>query len=350
MSRTQLFRGIPTEPEFLPSNGRGTKFNKPFNSTSYQQRRRSSSGDQKLHMTQQSWETWVRSLKLWNIDCYKQILQDNHIDTASMFNRSGLSHPREEDIKRSIEEAIVEKKNCCFNAARVKFVKMAVKMPDKEQVWLDFARLETECGEYKNALEIVTAALSKHANSEALFQKKISIEERLMKRDMILEDVTTLLSQDSTKMLKAILDGLVTLTRFGCEGKVLFMFKKLKEDKSSNLVSVKYLWFEMHCGKCADVMEKLPDVLNDNRNYNPLWFTSFALMEHYHELTWDRHDVMARVENSMYENWMTEAVAVLTNDIKWKLFIQRISCWCRALLDIMSLFGDQVLALAFDHL
>ena len=46
---------------------------------------------------------------------------------------------------------------------------------------------------------------------------------------------------------------------------------------------------------------------------------------------------------------MVKAIANLTNDIKWKVFVERISFWCRALLDIMSLPADHVRAAPSSH-
>ena len=59
--------------------------------------------------------------------------------------------------------------------------------------------------------------------------------------------------------------------------------------------------------------------------------------------------MLTRVEDRVYEQWMVRAIANLTNDIKWKVFVERISFWCRALLDIMSLPADHVRAAPSSH-
>ena len=295
---------------------------------------------------------WVESLKLWSIPCYARILRENNIDVkASPCDRPYVTRRSEEEVKRRIEEAIVEKKRCRFNAARVSFVKMAVEMPGSAQVWLDFARLETECGEYANALEVVTAALRGHANNEVLFQKKMHIEERMRLPDMIQRDVETLSRVRSLKALKVVVEGLLILARFGYEGQVREHFRAILEKRvnSSSHLFVDYLWFEEHCGSCDALMTKIPVLLERNVNFNPLWFACFALLEHYHRLVWDGRDVLARVEDRVYEQWMVRAIANLTNDIKWKVFVERISFWCRALLDIMSLPADHVPAAPSSH-
>ena len=172
-----------------------------------------------------------------------------------------------------------------------------------------------------------------------------------MRPAMVQKDVETLSRVRSLKALKVVVEGLLILARFGCEDLVRRHFRAILEKRvnSSSHLFVDYLWFEEHCGSCDALLARIPVLLERNVNFNPLWFACFALLEHYHQLVWDGRDVLARVEDPVYEQWMVSAIANLTNDIKWKVFIERISFWCRALLDIMSLPAEHVPAAPSPH-
>ena len=120
-------------------------------------------------------------------------------------------------IRKRIDEGIEKKKNCQFRQARLIFIELIIQYPSYLQIWLEFTRLEMECGEYQNASHVLESALTQHQHNELLLQKKIRVEERLNHIKPIQAIIEELRELDTQKSMKIIMEGIAVVARMGYE-------------------------------------------------------------------------------------------------------------------------------------
>ena len=289
---------------------------------------------------------WAASLELWRTQPYKDLWSVSNMTKYARLCPKRIRSKNEEDaqVGRRIEQAIEEKKRCRMNAARVAFMQLVLDFPDNPLCWIEFVRLEMECGEYRNAREVVTAALVGHSRNEMLYQKKLRIEERFCDAPSILQDVTALNRMNSQKALKVMMEGVLILARLGYEKEANSFFTAACNNGRffTGNFYMDYLVFEQHCGSRDYLLVLVPSILKKFPKFGPLWFYCFRLIEHDHELTWNRKFVLSRVECYLYMEYMDCAMRYLTSDIQWKVYMERLLFWSHALPDLSRMLCSDV--------
>lgn len=289
---------------------------------------------------------WAASLELWRTQPYKDLWSVSNMTKYARLCPKRIRSKNEEDaqVDRRIEQAIEEKKRCRMNTARVAFMQLVLDFPDNPLCWIEFVRLEMECGEYRNAREVVTAALVGHSRNEMLYQKKLRIEERFCDAPSILQDVTALNRMNSQKALKVMMEGVLILARLGYEKEANSFFTAACNNGRffTGNFYMDYLVFEQHCGSRDYLLVLVPSILKKFPKFGPLWFYCFRLIEHDHELTWNRKFMLSRVECYLYMEYMDCAMRYLTSDIQWKVYMERLLFWSHALPDLSRMLCSDV--------
>ena len=196
-------------------------------------------------------------------------------------------------IKRRIEIGIQEKKTSHITKSRSVFVELVLEYGSNIQVWLEFCRLEMECGEYKNARVVLMTASSQHPHNELLLQKRLRVEERLRSVNEVIEILNELRYVDTQKSMKIMVEGLSVLAKLGYE-------KMAYELGSSVTYPSKYytgnLYYgmmlgEQRAGRREALISLANDALKIFPKYGPLWFFCFELFEHELIITWNHHSM-----------------------------------------------------------
>lgn len=274
---------------------------------------------------------------------YRTILRQTNIQQYR--NKSTSVTASEEDkIRVRIDDGIEKKKNCQFRKARTVFIELVLEYPHCLQIWLEFTRLEMECGEYHNAAIVLNAALLQHKHNELLLQKKIRVEERLRRIKPITDIINELKTIDTQKSLKIIMEAIASIARMGYERRAIIYYRKIVQVSRffTGNFFMELMLFEEHYGDYEKLMGMIPIALGKYPKYGPLWFYCFELEEHDCMTKWKRHDLNSRISFNRYEEYMKKAVSCLTSDLLWKVYFIRIQFWYRSILYLRAATQNEV--------
>lgn len=283
------------------------------------------------------------TLPLWKQAPYQQIWEKGDFAHQIMSGKHIMSHSNDAGyIHQRIDEAIVAKRDCRFAEARAIFVQLVFLFPTNLQVWMEFARLEMECGEYASARDVLDAATTQVPNNESLLQKSLKVEERLGDVDALLGTLRELRSLDTQKSVKTMMDGVKSLVRMGYE-KIAFDYYVAVTNNPRYFTGnffLEFLQFQTYTSNYVETLEQIPNTLRRFPKYGPLWFFCLDVIQHYCFIRWD--GVSPSMNTSQLEAVMREALATLSNDILWRVHFIRIQFYLRALLLSREGFFRQV--------
>ena len=284
---------------------------------------------------------------LWSLPVYRQIW--NSLDESKklqLTNAPLLEDPGDSvAIKRLIDRGIQEKKSCRITRARTIFVELVVRYSRNVQVWLEFCRLEMECGEYSNARVVLETASTQHPNNELLLQKRLRVEERLRSVENVIIIINELQFMDTQKSMKILVEGIGILAKLGYE-KMAFEFSKNISTTSKYFTGNLYLEMmlgEQRSGSMKTLMQMIDNALVFFPKYGPLWFFCFNLTEHLRQLQWDKKSMMELISVESMEKNAQLARDSLTVDILWKVFLLRVEYWYRTCMFLRQFTFDNVL-------
>lgn len=292
--------------------------------------------------------------RLWQEPVYRRIWDGFELAKQRyLFSASQLKVEGDKDlIKRRIDVGIQEKKVCHITKARSVFVELVIEFGSNVQVWLEFCRLEMECGEYVKARIVLETANTQHPHNELLLQKRLRVEERLRSVNNVIELINELRFLDTQKSMKIMVEGLSILAKLGYE-------KMAYELGSSIPVPSKYytgnLYYgmmlgEQRAGSREVLLERAKEALKVFPKYGPLWFFCFDLFEHELIITWNKQDMHDLLKADMIEDFAEQARSQLTSDILWKVYLLRVDGWCRSCLYLRSVTFDDVSSYPPTHL
>lgn len=275
---------------------------------------------------------------------YRDILANYDTQQYLSHKNTTLTPSEEESIRKRIDDGIEKKKNCQFLKARTVFIELVLEYPHCLQIWLEFTRLEMECGEYNNAAMVLDAALLQHNHNELLLQKKIRVEERLNHIKPIINIIKELKTVDTQKSLKIIMEAIAVIARMGYERRAMIFYRKIVQVSRffTGNFFMELMLFEEHYGDYEKLLRMIPIALEKYPKYGPLWFYCFELEEHDCMTKWTRHDLNSRVSFNRYEEYMKKAVSCLTSDLLWKVYLIRIQFWYRSILYLRAVTLKEV--------
>ena len=288
----------------------------------------------------------VHLSQLWSLPLYQSIWDHfQESKRAQLLSLSALEDPGDTaTIKRRIDQGIQEKKFCHITKARTIFVELVVEYSMNVQVWLEFCRLEMECGEYKNARVVLEAACEQHPHNELLLQKRLRVEERLRCVNNVIMIINELCLMDTQKSMKIMVEGIGILAKLGYE-KMAFMYGKNISTTSKYFTGNLYLEMmlaEQRSGSMSTLTRMIDDALVLFPKYGPLWFFCFNLTEHFRQLQWDKVSMMDLISVETMEKNAELARGSLTADILWKVFLLRVEFWYRTCMFLRQFTFDNV--------
>ena len=285
------------------------------------------------------------TLPLWGIREYQELSQKGLLRITQRVNPNRtLSAEEEKELDLRMLRGIELKREGFPRRARIVFLDLASEQPLFIPVWIEFYRMEIECGEYLSAHLILKSALAYHPKNELLLQKLIKVDEKLMDVASLMYTVEELVQMDTQKSLRTAMEGVASLARLGYRQFAASVYERVINNPRFSLGNffLEFMNFEKHCGWYYELLRLSQTALQRYFKYGPLWFYCFTLIEHYYTLMWRRDVVANRVDCRVYDEYMKKAVGCLTNDILWRVFFVQIQFCNRAVLHVRDVVSQRV--------
>ena len=285
------------------------------------------------------------TLPLWGIREYQELSQKGLLRITQRVNPNRtLSAEEEKELDLRMLRGIELKREGFPRRARIVFLDLASEQPLFIPVWIEFYRMEIECGEYLSAHLILKSALAYHPKNELLLQKLIRVDEKLMDVASLMYTVEGLVQMDTQKSLRTAMEGVASLARLGYRQFAASVYERVISNPRFSLGNffLEFMNFEKHCGWYYELLRLSQTALQRYFKYGPLWFYCFTLIEHYYTLMWRRDVVANRVDCRVYDEYMKKAVGCLTNDILWRVFFVQIQFCNRAVLHVRDVVSQRV--------
>ena len=285
------------------------------------------------------------TLPLWGIREYQELSQKGLLRITQRVNPNRtLSAEEEKELDLRMLRGIELKCEGFPRRARIVFLDLASEQPLFIPVWIEFYRMEIECGEYLSAHLILKSALAYHPKNELLLQKLIKVDEKLMDVASLMYTVEELVQMDTQKSLRTAMEGVASLARLGYRQFAASVYERVISNPRFSLGNffLEFMNFEKHCGWYYELLRLSQTALQRYFKYGPLWFYCFTLIEHYYTLMWRRDVVANRVDCRVYDEYMKKAVGCLTNDILWRVFFVQIQFCNRAVLHVRDVVSQRV--------
>ena len=284
------------------------------------------------------------TLPLWGIREYQELSQKGLLRITQRVNPNRTLSAEEEELDLRMLRGIELKREGFPRRARIVFLDLASEQPLFIPVWIEFYRMEIECGEYLSAHLILKSALAYHPKNELLLQKLIRVDEKLMDVASLMYTVEELVQMDTQKSLRTAMEGVASLARLGYQQFAASVYERVISNPRFSLGNffLEFMNFEKHCGWYYELLRLSQTALQRYFKYGPLWFYCFTLIEHYYTLMWRRDVVANRVDCRVYDEYMKKAVGCLTNDILWRVFFVQIQFCNRAVLHVRDVVSQRV--------
>ena len=285
------------------------------------------------------------TLPLWGIREYQEMSQKGLLRITQRVNPNRtLSAEEEKELDLRMLRGIELKREGFPRRARIVFLDLASEQPLFIPVWIEFYRMEIECGEYLSAHLILKSALVYHPKNELLLQKLIKVDEKLMDVSSLMYTVEELVQMDTQKSLRTTMEGVASLARLGYRQFAASVYERVIDNPRFSLGNffLEFMNFEKHSGSYYDLLRLSQTALQRYFKYGPLWFYCFTLIEHYYTLMWRRDVVANRVDCRVYDEYMKKAMGCLTNDILWRVFFVQIQFCNRAMLHVRDVVSQRV--------
>ena len=284
------------------------------------------------------------TLPLWGIREYQELSQKGLLRITQRVNPNRTLSAEEKELDLRMLRGIELKREGFPRRARIVFLDLASEQPLFIPVWIEFYRMEIECGEYLSAHLILKSALAYHPKNELLLQKLIRVDEKLMDVASLMYTVEELVQMDTQKSLRTAMEGVASLARLGYQQFAASVYERVISNPRFSLGNffLEFMNFEKHCGWYYELLRLSQTALQRYFKYGPLWFYCFTLIEHYYTLMWRRDVVANRVDCRVYDEYMKKAVGCLTNDILWRVFFVQIQFCNRAVLHVRDVVSQRV--------
>eukprot|EP00047_Mylnosiga_fluctuans_P014572 m.39636 g.39636 ORF g.39636 m.39636 type:complete len:1221 (-) comp5570_c0_seq2:480-4142(-) len=270
-------------------------------------------------------------------DRYKDFARGLHqeekqsYDAAKEFFEATLpSLPERCHFRALLEMADIAKRDNHVEDARSYFERASVANPQGAQIWLEWAKLEEECGELEACQSILKQGLAQCPLFEALLIKGIKHEERMGNIPGARSILAQLAFSDPDKTWRMLSEGAMLEAREGRTGVARLVYRYLiAAVPSHGPVFYEAVKLEEHAG-CYDTALRIAEKgINTVPRYGPLWFVALRLLEKLQYRLVDLRSTISR------------ALQVVSRELVWKVWYERAQFEARA-----GLLGDARVAYA----
>eukprot|EP00606_Chrysophyceae_sp_TOSAG23-5_P001046 GSChrysophyteH2.ASY1.ANO1.119.1 assembled CDS len=231
-----------------------------------------------------------------------------------------------------LELADFAKRRNDLDQARENYRLVCEAQPLAVQGWLDWSKLEEECGRFAESLKILRRGLHRCHFNETLLTKAVKQQERLN----MLKDARSMLSvlkyESIDKVWRAVLEGALLEVRAGR----LAVARQLLKFLMQNVPWYGPIYFEAYKleeknGSMKAAVDVVRKGLAELPRYGPLWFGLFKMLEHADidsELSSYLYGRTPRLERMRAE--VSTSVLVISRELVWKVHFEHSQALSRA--------------------
>ena len=219
-----------------------------------------------------------------------------------------------------MELADVAKRENRISEAR-RMLELSVTLnPYAHQAWLEYSKLEEECGLMSESREKLLLGIQFSPYCEQLFIKFLKIEEKIGDLSVSRQILGSLFISNIEKNWKIVSEGALMEAREGKISLARHIFQNLVYVCSTfGAVYLEAIKFEEKYGKdlqfALDLCEK---GLNRNLKYGPLWFPMLRILEKCLQAGGNSNEIRRKQENLLHD-----AESYLSKELLWKLYLDQ---------------------------
>lgn len=208
-----------------------------------------------------------------------------------------------------LELADMCKRENDFETARTLYRRAIKIRPRKSQVWLEYAKMEEECGLLEHCRSILRRGLTYVPFCEGLMIKAIKTDEKLGNTAGAHAILARLKDQPLEKTWRTILEGALFEARAGRSDVARKVFHYLMRNVPwYGPIYQEAYRFEERCEEYERAMKIVEHGLRENLKYGPLWFSALRLYE--------------KVAQEKLRPTLQAATELLLKDLKWKVYFE----------------------------
>ena len=254
-------------------------------------------------------------------DVYSQTRED----TKSSDLRRGSLRRRAEGkpgVKETLESVVQMKKVGRVEDARRQMEQLLKESPTSIPVYVELIRLMMDSGDFQAAREYLKKALVLRGDDEQLLERSLRVEERMGNLSGILQVAETLMASRRYRNVKLVVDACMTMAKLGAveAARSIFDFLITHEYcRQGNLV-LSYVLFVYRSVSVEKAHDLLGSVTQAYSKHGPLWFFTFAALEHRIMVSWDKRSMLPRVQPQELLDAYVNALQSLSIELRWKVF------------------------------
>lgn len=189
-----------------------------------------------------------------------------------VFNRL-LNVPKKVHWRIILDLADYAKRESKFREAKLLFKLVAYLQPYAYQGWLEYAKMEEECGNQEKARAILKVGLRFSNMNENLFVKAMKVEEKLKNYNGVRDLLSTLKDVSLERSWRMFLEGALFEGRIGNRKAAREAFRYLlKNCQSYGPIYLEASKYEEREGEMEKAILLCEEGLDYNAKYGPLWF------------------------------------------------------------------------------
>lgn len=215
-----------------------------------------------------------------------------------------------------LELADLAKRTNRFDQARNLYQQVCTLQPYASQGWIDFSKLEEECGNMGSCSKVLRTGLEYCQYNEALLTRAIKHEEKLGNLSRVRELLSRLKHVGIEKVWRAVLEGALMEARAGNEVMARRVLKYLMHHVPwYGPLYLEAFKLERDLGNSMDALAIVERGLAAIPRYGPLWFGAFRLCE---EIDWA--DGSYGLTHSL--TMIDRATRSISKELLWKVHLE----------------------------
>ena len=270
---------------------------------------------------------WLQTKKedLYSQTKREDVYSQTREDTKSSDLRRGSLRRRAEGkpgVKETLESVVQMKKVGRVEDARRQMEQLLKESPTSIPVYVELIRLMMDSGDFQAAREYLKKALVLRGDDEQLLERSLRVEERMGNLSGILQVAETLMASRRYRNVKLVVDACMTMAKLGAveAARSIFDFLITHEYcRQGNLV-LSYVLFVYRSVSVEKAHDLLDSVTQAYSKHGPLWFFTFAALEHRIMVSWDKRSMLPRVQPQELLDAYVNALQSLSIELRWKVF------------------------------
>ena len=228
-----------------------------------------------------------------------------------------LQHvPQKIHWRAFLDLADFAKRESKFEEARNLFHIVSIIQPYAYQGWLEFSKMEEECGNQNVSRNILLQGLKFNPLNENLFIKAIKVEEKIGNFTEIRNMIKKIMDAPIEKTWRILLEGALFEGRTGNREAARSQFKHLlRKCKTHGPIYLEASKFEERENSLEQSIDLCEEGLEYNVKYSPLWFHYLKLYEKSSErMKEQKFEKLSVIISDMFHN--------ISKEFHWKVSIE----------------------------